>query len=385
MFAVGSDPSGVWTQLAGTWNKAHPSEPITLRVLSADATQRHQTLAEAGRAKSGEFTVMALDSTWIPEFASNGWLTELSATDFPTAGLLSASVSAGSYQGKQYGYPGAADASVLYYRKDLLAAAKVTPPKTWAELAAACDKVQAQQRGTVGCYGAGLKRSESFTVNVEEAVNSAGGELVTAAGTPGLDTAAAAAGVTALAQAVNAGTIANGSLGWDDQEAAQSFTDGELVFLRGWSTTWRDAQAADGSSKVAGRVGVATLVSPGGVGVSTPGGYQLGISANARNQATAQDVIRWLASAEIQREALRVGAVAPVWESAYTDAALAKQQPQLATVSAAIKAAKAAPVSVHYVELSAAVQEALYPVVQGKAEVAKTLPGLQSKLTELLK
>jgi multiple sugar transport system substrate-binding protein len=119
--------------------------------------------------------------------------------------------------------------------------------------------------------------------------------------------------------------------------------------------------------------------------VPTSGGYELSISSFARNQGTAADVIRWLASEPIQREFLATGAVAPVRESLYTDAALLKQEPYLATLSVAVKAGRARPVSVHYAELSAAVQEAIYPVLQGKAEVAKVLPTLQAKLVDLLK
>jgi multiple sugar transport system substrate-binding protein len=385
VLAISGDPSGTWAGLARTWNQAHPTEPVTLRVLSADATLRHDALATAGRAKSGEFTVMALDSTWVLEFASNGWLTELPSADLPTTGLLASAVSAGTYQGKQYGFPVAADATVLYYRSDLLAAAKVSPPKTWAELRAACAKVQAQQRLMVSCYGTGLQASESLTANVTEAVDSAGGEFVTAEGKPGLDSTQAATGIGDLAAAVADATVPKAALGWDDQEAASAFTDGDLVFLRGWSSTWHAAQAIGGSSKVAGRVGVAALVVPSGVGVPTLGGSQLAISANARNKATAQDLIRWLTSEEIQRQALTSGALAPVRESLYSEAALVKRQPYLATVAAAIKAARARPVMLRYPELSTAVQEAIFPVLQGKAEVAKVLPDLQTKLTDLLK
>jgi len=385
MLAISGDPAGVWAQLALTWNLAHPAEPITLQVLSADATARHSELADAGRTKSGQYTVMALDPTWISEFASNGWLAELPEAEFPTAGLLPAAVSAGTYEGKPYGYPVATDAGVLYYRSDLLAAAKVKPPKTWAELTDACDKILAQQRAGVRCYGTGLESSESLTVNVAEAIDSAGGELVTAGGQPGLDTSKAAAGLRWLDGAVSDGTIPNAALGWDDEQAAEAFTDGGLVFLRGWSGTWSSAQASGGSSKVAGRVGVTQLVGSSGLAVPTSGGYELSISSFARNQGTAADVIRWLASEPIQRELFVDGGVAPVRESLYADAALIKQQPYLATVATAVKAAKARPVSVHYAELSVAVQEAISPVLQGKAEVAKVLPSLQAKLVELLK
>jgi maltose-binding protein MalE len=79
------------------------------------------------------------------------------------------------------------------------------------------------------------------------------------------------------------------------------------------------------------------------------------------------------------------GGLAPVRDSLYTDQELAKQQPQLATVTAAIKVARPLPVTTHYAEFSTTLSEVLYPVVQGSAEASKTLPGLQTRLAELLK
>ncbi|MBA3020717.1 extracellular solute-binding protein [Propionicimonas sp.] len=385
VLAIPDDSAATWTHLVRVWNEAHPSEPITLRVLSADETRRHNELVAAGEAKSGEFSLLAVDRAWIPQFAEAGWLAELPAAEFPTDGLQAAAVSAGTYGGALYAYPLTADAGVLYYRKDLLAAAKVKPPTTWAELASACDKVLAQTRGGPGCYGQGLQSSESLTIAVAEAIDSAGGELVTEAGVPGLDTPAATTGVEWLAEAVQDGSIDSDALGWDDDEAARAFVAGDLVFVRGWSRTWNLAQQGDGSSKVYGRVGVAALVGPTGAAVPTAGGLSLGLATHARNQATAADVMRWLASDPIQREALTRGALAPVRDSLYTDQGLLKEQPQLTTVAAAIKVARPLPVTTHYAEFSTTLSEVLYPVVQGSAQASKTLPGLQTRLAELLK
>jgi multiple sugar transport system substrate-binding protein len=383
VLAVPDDSAATWSELATTWNEAHPGEPITLRVLSGDETRRHNELAAAGEAGSGEFTLMAVERSWVPQFAEAGWLAELPSAEFPTDGLSAAAVAAGTYSGKLYGYPLTADAGLLYYRKDLLSGAKIKAPQSWAELTAACDKILAQAHGGLGCYGLGLRPTESLTTAVAEAVDSAGGQLVDGAGKPALDTAAATSGVGWLADSVHDGTIDNDALNWGDDEAAQAFLAGDLVFLRSWSSTWSRAQS--GGSSMAGRVGVTTLVGPKGAGVPTAGGLSLALATNARNQGTAADVMRWLASEPIQRQLLADGGLAPVRDSLLADQSLAAEQPQLATVSAAINTSRPLPVTTHYTEFSTILSEVLYPVVQGKAEVAKTLPGLQGRLTELLK
>ncbi len=382
-FAVAGDASGVWAQLIATWNKDHANEQVTLRELSTDPKQRHDELVAGVKAGRGEFAVTALDSAWLPEFASNGWLAPLTASDFPTTGLLASSVSAASYQGATYGLPVTADAGVLYYRKDLLAAAGVKVPTTWDELKSDCDKVQSDH-SNLGCYGMGLRPSQSLTTAASEAIYSAGGELVGSDGVPAVNTSSAIAGMTWLANAEAKGIIPTAALGWQDDQVERSFADGKLVFARGWTTSWAAFKAGENSA-VVGKVGLAQLPGSGALGVPAAGGLQLTVSAKARNGATAADFMRWLASAESQKKLVAQGSFAPVVESLYTDAELAKNQPELVTMGAAVKSAKAAPVTVHYAELSTVVSDALYPVVQGKADTATVLPDLQNRLTDLLK
>lgn len=379
--AVGGDSGGLWAKAIKTWNAAHPSEPVTIAELSSNAETAHLTLADAGRASSGEFTVMALDPIWVPEFAENEWVVPLSSGLFPTAGMLASSVSGGSYQGKLYGYPVAADVGVLYFRKDLLAAAKLKAPKTWAELTAACGRILTQQRG-MHCYGADLGESEELTVNVAESISSAGGELASADGTPGLDSASAIKGVSWLADGATSGIVAADALEWGSGQTAAAFTDGELVFARGWASQLNQLRAGYGAAK---KVGVVQIPGLTGTGVPTTGGYQLAISAKGRNQGTAADLIRWLSTEQLQRQLWDEGSVAPVVESLYSDRALIKQHPELTTLAASLKVAKSRPGTPKYDELSTAVQTTIHPVLAGDSELGKALTELQLRLSELLK
>lgn len=385
VLAVPDSSAATWTKLAERWNASHRNEPITVRALPDDATARHNELADAGRAGSGEFTVMAVDPTWIPEFAADQWLAKLPSGSFPTDGLQQTAVSLSTVDGQLYGYPVTADAGVLYYRKDLLAAAKVAVPKTWAELSRACSQIEAQLHGELSCYGVGLGTSESLTVATAEAVDSAGGQLMATASKPGFDGAQAARGVGALADAVQDGTIPSAALNWSDSDAAQAFLDGRTIFLRGWPTVWGRAQSTDGTSRVYGRVAVAPLVGVAGTGVSAFGGMTLSISSHARNQATADDVVRWLAGDEAQRLLVSEGSAGPALTTVSSDEALTKQYPWLGVVTAAVKGSRPLPVTVHYTDFSTAVQSAIAPVLAGKVEVSKALADLQNRLSELLK
>jgi multiple sugar transport system substrate-binding protein len=384
MLAVPDVNAAAWTKLAASWNSTHPTEPLTIRALSDDPTLRHDQLVQDAAAKSGENTIIALDSAWIEEFADNGWVKQLDADAYPTDTMLPGPAAAGTSNRMRFGYPVTAEASVLYYRKDLLARVGAKVPKNWTELTTVCDQVRAQPENSGGCFGTGLRASDPLTGNVIEAINAAGGSVLDAAGQPSLGTAEAAVGVDRLVTAVKSGTIVADALTWDDGDAAEAFAGGKLIFVRGSIVTAHQLEATDGSSAVAGRVGVATLVGPGGPGVPNAGGLQLSLSAYGRNDATAADVIRWLGSLPSQRELLTSG-FAPVQAAVYQDAAAAKQVPALPTFAAALTAARPLPATSHYAELSTTIAASLAPVVAGKEQAVAVLPGLQTKLTDLLK
>jgi multiple sugar transport system substrate-binding protein len=76
--------------------------------------------------------LVAVDNPDLQELASTGAFARL--TQVPTVNILKNVVAAGSYHGKLYGAaPGINDLG-LFYNKTMLAAAHITPPKTWAQL-----------------------------------------------------------------------------------------------------------------------------------------------------------------------------------------------------------------------------------------------------------
>lgn len=384
VLATRGDATGTWANIVDQWNQAHPSEPVTIRELPADADQQHAAMAARGDAKSGEFTVMALDIAWTAEFASKGWLTELPAESFPTTGLLAASVAQASYDGRLYGYPATADAALLYYRKDLLDRYDVKVPQTWAELKTACSRILPTQSG-MSCYGGQLGQYEALTCNVSEAMTAAGGGLFTAAGKPSVNTAGSIRGLQWLAAAVKDGTIPTEALAWDEDDTSRAFANGKLLFQRNWSDAWGQAERGDGSSRVVGRVGVTRLVGESSSAQSTLGGRSLAISAFGTNTGTAADFVRWVASAQVQRELLQDGSSAPVLESLYDDAALAKRVPYLSTLAESVRTAKARPALVGYIQVSQSIQQATHPVLAGARDAAGAMADLQTALETQLK
>jgi multiple sugar transport system substrate-binding protein len=383
-YAQGKDTAGVWKGVLAEWNSAHPNEQVTMIELSPEADQQRADMIKRGQAKSGEYSVMSVDVVWTSEFAANGWLQELPADKFPTTGMLKSAVDASTYFNKVYAYPQSSDGAMLYYRKDLLDKAGLQSPKTWTEMQAACDKVLPDQKG-MSCYAGQHQKYEGLTCNIAEAVNSAGGEFITADGKPAVNTPAAVAGLQWMVDAFKSGMIPADAITWKEEEGRQAFQDGKLLFHRNWPYVWNLAVKTDGSSKVVGKFAVAPLPGKDGPGVSTLGGHNIGISSFTKNKGTAGDFIKFIASESTQKVFLEKGSLAPILESLYADAALNKQFPYLSTLGESIKTAKARPKAVKYGDVTLAIQDATYSALQKQVEPAAAFGDLQTKLEGLLK
>jgi multiple sugar transport system substrate-binding protein len=87
-------------------------------------------------------SLLMIDNPGVQAIAATGALVPL--TDLgvdPTTGIFPGILAAGTYKGKVYGMAPSVNSIALFYNKDLLTAAGVAVPKTWADLTAAAKKL----------------------------------------------------------------------------------------------------------------------------------------------------------------------------------------------------------------------------------------------------
>ncbi|MBT2367388.1 ABC transporter substrate-binding protein [Streptomyces sp. ISL-10] len=347
------DLTGYLPPLLEDWNEDHPGERVTLVELpdSADET-RAQMISEL-RSGSDRFDVLNIDVAWTSEFAAAGWIAPLERDRFPLDTFLRPVVDTATFDGRLYAVPYVTNAGLLYYRKDVLDRAGEKPPRTWAELARQARTV-APRHGLDGYAGQFLPY-EGLTVNVTEAVHSAGGSILRDDGDRvTVDSDAARAAFAFLADGVREGWIARDALGYKEEESRRAFQDGRLLFLRNWPYVYADASAE--GSKVAGRFGVVPLPGPDGPGTSVLGGSNLAVSSRARHPESAADLIAYLTSERVQRQVLTEGSLPPVRAALYEDPALIAAHPYLPTLRRSVLSAEPRPKSPRYDQVSLAVQ-----------------------------
>ena len=389
-YVQGKDTSGYIQSVIEKWNAQYPDQKVTLVELSDNADQQRQSMINNAQTKGGSnYDVLSVDVVWTAEFAANGMLAELPKDQINLDGYLPAAVDASTYFNKLYAHPTVSDGALLYYRKDLLTAAGITkPPTTWDEMVTACKAVQAKNPG-IDCYGGQFQKYEGLTCNITEWVNSAGASFLNADGKPQVNTPEAMKGVDKLVGFFKDGTIPKAATTWQEEQSRQAFQDGKLVFLRNWPYVYALASKTDGSSKVAGKFGVAPIPGMTGPGVSTLGGHNMGISEFSKNKGTALAFIKWWNSAENQKANLLKTSNAPTVVSLYSDPELVSKFPYLPTLYDSIKGAQIRPKVVNYGDATLAIQDAAYSAIQYGVSGTGTAPQaafdtLQNKLTSII-
>ncbi len=354
--ATGRDLTGYMQPLVDKWNAAHPSERVTLLELPEAADDQHAQMVTNLQAKSDRYDVLNMDVVSTAEFADNGWIIPLDRRQFPLDQFLKPVVATAVYGGRLYGVPYTSNAGVLYYRKDILDKAGKRPPKTWSELRNLARTV-APKYGLEG-YAGQFLTYEGLTVNFAEAVQSAGGAILTEDGTKvAVDSPQARQGLQFLVQGFREGWIPRQALTYKEEESRREFQDGKLLFLRNWPYVYGLADRSD--SKIRGKFGVTVLPGEDGPGSSTLGGANLAVSAYSRHQKTAIAFIKYFTGLDNERQVLVKGSFPPVWTRLYDDPELIKQFPYLPVLKHSILAAMPRPMSPNYTQVSLAISNAV--------------------------
>jgi multiple sugar transport system substrate-binding protein len=368
-YVQGKDNSGVWQPIIDKWNAEHPDEQVTFKEQTDEANQQHDDLVRNFQAENADYDVVSVDVVWTAEFAAKGWLQPLEGDlAINTDGLLQPTIDAGTYNGTLYTSPNTSDGGMLYYRTDLID----TPPTTWDEMMEMCSIAE---ENDMDCYTGQFAKYEGLTVNASEAINGAGGSILGEDGQPTLDTPEAAAGLENLAEAYANGNIPKEAISYTEEEGRIAFQAGKTLFHRNWPYVYGLAKTEE-SSKVKDKFDVAPLPGADGVGASTLGGHNIGISAYSDNKATAIDFVNFLLEEEQQRTFLTVGSLAPALESLYTEPDLVKEFGYLPTLQESIANAVPRPISPYYPGVTTAISDNAYAAIKGEVPVDEALTNM---------
>ena len=382
--AIGKDNPG-WLQGVITgWNQRNPSQKVTLLLLPEASNDQLAQLVANLQAKSAEYDVIDMDVIWTAEFASNGWIIPLPQSQFPLGDFLKPAVDTAMYQGRLYAVPDYSNADLLYYRKDILAKAGKQPPKTWAQLQQLAETV-APKYGLYG-YAGTFAPYEGLTVNFAEAVQSAGGSILSPEGTKvTVNSASALQGLEFLVNGFRQGWIPKVALSYEEESAQDAFEAGQFLFLDNWPDVYAALSVPGPRNKVYGKFGIAALPGLDGPGSSSLGGANLAISAYSQHQRTALNFIKYMTDLTNERQMLEQGSFPPVWTQLYTDKSLISSYRYLPVLEQAINSAQPRPAIANYDQASLAISSTVYEALTHKEKPQQALAEMARQLTQIIR
>jgi trehalose/maltose transport system substrate-binding protein len=315
-FVAGKDTSGKYPAVINKWNTAHPDQKVTLLELPEAADAQRSQFVTNLQAKSDRYDVMGIDVIWTAEFAKSGWLLALDESQFPVADMLKPAIDTGRFEDKLWAIPYDTNGGLLFYRKDILDKAGKQPPKTFDELAALCPVAK---QNNMDCYAGQFAKYEGLTVNFAEAVQAAGGEIMTDNGTKAALGAQAIQGLTFLANGFKDGEIPKPAITYKEEESRRAFMSGKLMFLRNWPYVYGLANESDPANKVKGKFDIAPLPGFTAEGSSSLGGLNFAVSAFSKKQQTAVEFTKFATNQENAKEMVGLTSNAPAWTALYDD------------------------------------------------------------------
>jgi multiple sugar transport system substrate-binding protein len=374
----GKDNANTIPTLTAMWNKDHPNEKVTFKQQSDSADDQLQDDTQHFQAKDPSYDVVSMDVVWTAQFAAKGWLQPLKgAYALDTSRLLPATVKAATYLGTLYGAPATSDGGMLFYRKDLVP----NPPKTWAEMIADCSK-KSGLVGIKGCYAGQYANYEGLTVNVAEAINTAGGEIVKSDGkTPDVNTPEAMKGLDFLVNGFKQGYIPKDAIGYKETEGLNAFISGQLLFHRNWSYAVAIGNDPK-SSKIVGKFGYAPLpgLTADKPGASSLGGHSWAIGNFSKHKGTALDFLKFAESDPYQKFVTTQASLAPVVTSLYDDPTLQAKAPFLPILLKSIQSAVPRPITPYYQAVTTAIEQNAYAALQGQTSTQSGLSNMSKAI-----
>jgi len=370
-WCIGKDTSGAYGTAIDLFQKQNSKVKVKLVELPESADEQRTQLVQRLRAESDECDVVGMDVIWTAEFAAQDWLAE--TTDIISkreSDFIPATLDTATYEDKYWAVPYHTNAGFIYYRKDQVP----EPPSTWEDVF-----TQAQEQDGLVYQGF---RYEGLTVNFLELLYSAGGTVLSEDGqSVEVDSPEAEKALSFMVEGFQNGATPKAVTTYKEEEARRAFESGKATFMRNWPY----AYALGKESKIADKFEIGTFPSfEGGEPASVLGGFNLAISAFAKNPEGAAAFIDFATSEEVQKANFLDSASPPAFAAVYDDPEVQEKYAFAADLKKAVEQGQARPVSPVYPQISEAIFNNVHDALQGKVEPKAALKTMSGDIEKAL-
>ncbi|HEY4281124.1 MAG TPA: ABC transporter substrate-binding protein [Conexibacter sp.] len=372
-YCAGKDATGSGVAAVKKFNGMHTGVTVTLREFSPSTDEQRQQFVQRLEAKSGECDVIEADVIWTAEFASQGWIYDMTPyAEERRSEIIPATLETATFDGKMWAVPHTTDAAFLYYRDDQVR----TPPTTWQQVY----EVAKQNDGIV-YQGAPY---EGLTCVFLELAFAAGGKVLSADGKRSeIDSPQNVKALQLMVDGVKDGTAANGVTTYMEDEARRYFESGKATFMRNWPYAY--ALSERKGSQVAGKFKVMPLPQfEGGARSGILGGHNTVISVYSRNPGAALKWIEFYTGKEWQTKSFDRFSEPPTLAAVYGDPAIQKRYAFATELRDAVTTAKSRPVSPVYPQISQGIYTNVYAALSGKVSAAAAIHAADADIAKAL-
>jgi multiple sugar transport system substrate-binding protein len=331
------------------------------------------------------YDLVNMDVVWTSKFAAADWLLDL--TDRITTNEIAAfspkDIDAGRYEGKLYRLPIRSDVGMLYYRKDLLDAAGLKPPATFAETISIARSLK--QAGTIdwGYVWQG-RQYEGLVAMFAEVLQGFGGFWVKPDSLEvGLDRPETLQAIDFLRDTIKMGVSPPGVTTYQEEEARRLFQGGRVAFMRSWPYAWPLGNQAD--SPVKGKIAIKAMVgTPGKSGGACLGGWGLGIAKSSKHPQAAWEVIKYFTSEDVQRKLILQAGYVPSRTALFTDREIVAKYPHYPKLLEVSQNAVLRPPIAQYAQVSDILQRYLSAALTDRITPASAMRAAATETRQLL-
>ena len=388
VMAGGSGPEAAFAKRQlQEFHRLYPHIRVTYQATPSSASERHTLYVTWLSSHSPDIDVLNLDVIWVPEFAAAGWLLPLNGTKAATGldldDFLPAGLACSRYQGRLFALPWFADAGLLYYRKDLYAAAGVAPPRTFADLLKVL-QIKAKFGLPYGFLFQG-QTYEGLVCVALEFMWSNGGGIFDHRGRLDLDQPRNRQALATMVNLIYRDHVSPLAVAtFQEEDCRHAFEQGYAVLMRNWPYAYPLLNQS--SSRVKGKFGVLPLVhGPDGKTVSCFGGGCLGINAFSRHPAAAAKLVHFLLSRKNLKQRAQVLGMLPPIASLYDDPDLQAQFPYLKRLKEVFINARPRPITPLYSFISQILQVHFSRALTRQETPQEALQNAQTEIAGLLR
>jgi len=350
-WCIGKDTSGAFNTAVEKFNQENPKLEADLLELPENADIQREQQIQRLRAESNECDVLGMDVIWTAEYAASGWLYDLTPEVEKLEGeLIPSTVETTEYEGKKWALPFNTNAGFLFYRNN-------------------------------GLVYQG-ERYEGLTVNFLELLYSDGGKVLSEDGeTVEIDSPQTREVLEFMRKGVEDGAVSKAVTTYEEESSRRAFEAGNATFMRNWPY----AYALGKESGIADEFAVTKFPGFGGnPGAGVVGGYNLGISAFTDNPGGSLAFAEFLTTEPVQKEMFLKATLPAVATAVYEDPQVKKEIPFTEELLKAVEQAQARPVSPVYTEISEAIFNNVFEVLQGRESPEGAASKMNSEIESAL-